>query len=54
MVDPAFVTVTGEAPEIHHTIPGINDALLRAGRDVSLLSELDVPWATGKAATTSV
>ncbi|GAA1791703.1 Gfo/Idh/MocA family oxidoreductase [Luedemannella flava] len=54
LVDPAFVTVTGEAPEIHHTIPGINDALLRAGRDVSLLSELDVPWATGKAATTSV
>ncbi|GAA1772786.1 Gfo/Idh/MocA family oxidoreductase [Luedemannella helvata] len=44
-VDPAFVTVTGDAPEIHHTIPGINDTLLRAGRDLALLRELAVPWA---------
>jgi predicted dehydrogenase len=45
-VDPAFVTVTGDAPEIHHTIPGINAALQRAGEEVALLSELALPWAT--------
>lgn len=43
-VDPAFVTVTGDAPEIHHTIPGINAALQRAGQEVALLSELALPW----------
>jgi hypothetical protein len=46
LIDPAFVTVTGNPPEIHHTIPGINNVLLRAGADVALLGEVGAPWAT--------
>lgn len=47
-IDPAHVRWEGEGDAAHAVVVGIEDALVRAGRQHATFSELGLPWAAAK------